>query len=178
MRRMMITSFRRFLDGYLNLNELLLSHSKCMEPKKQNHTHGAATTTDSATSLSSYFLRPTLVAGTLLLIIGVGLFIANQSRITNFTKDYNTDVSAFVQSEIERADKTVKEYQRIVFKVIPIIIVVAALLIMFIDTPMWRAISITTIGMMVVILLVDSNAKTRIEDYHKQLLLVEKDFKK
>ena len=69
------------------------------------------------------------------------------------------------------------EYQMVVFKIIPLIIVVAALLIIFIDKPIWRAISITTIAMMVVILLVDNNANARIEVYHKQLVLIEKELK-
>ena len=74
-------------------------------------------------------------------------------------------------------EKTMKEYQTIVFKIIPLIIVVAALLIIFIDKPIWRAISITTIAMMVVILLVDYNANARIEAYNEQLVSVEKDLK-
>ena len=51
---------------------------------------------------------------------------------------------------------------------------VAALLIIFIDKPIWRAISITTIALMVVILTIDYNANARIEAYNKQLVLVEK----
>jgi hypothetical protein len=38
----------------------------------------------------------------------------------------------------------------------------------------WRAISITTIAMMIVILLVDGTAHSRIEAYYEQLKLVEK----
>ena len=65
------------------------------------------------------------------------------------------------------------EYKTIVFKVIPFIIIAAALLIVFVDKPLWRAISITTIAMMVVILLVDSNANARIVSYHNQLIAAE-----
>ena len=49
---------------------------------------------------------------------------------------------------------------------------VAALLILFINTPTWRAISITTIAMLIVILLVDGTAHSRIEAYHKELKMV------
>ena len=66
------------------------------------------------------------------------------------------------------------EFRTIVFKIIPLIIVVAALGIMLIDKPIWRAICITTIALMVVILLVDSNANARIEAYHEQLVSIEK----
>jgi len=39
----------------------------------------------------------------------------------------------------------------------------------FVDKPVWKAVAITTIAMMVVILVVDSNAKARIDAYHQQL---------
>lgn len=126
------------------------------------------------TDVAKAFVYPTLVAGLLLLAVGVGIFYANKTRITSFTTAYNTDAAAFVQSEITRTQQSMREYQTIVFKVIPIIIMVAALLIIFIDKPIWRAISITTIAMMVVILLVDNNANARIEAYHQQLVSIEK----
>lgn len=126
------------------------------------------------TEVAKAFIFPSLVAGILILAVGLGIFFTNKSRITSFTTAYNSDASAFVQSEIIRTEKSMGEYQTIVFKIIPLIIVVASLLIIFIDKPLWRAISITTIAMMVVILLVDINANARIETYHEQLVLVEK----
>ena len=129
------------------------------------------------TEVAKSFISPMLVAGFLILAVGLGIFFANKSRITSFTEAYNSDAPAFVQSEIARTEKSMGEYQTIVFKIIPLIIVVAALMIIFMDKPMWRAISITTIAMMVVILLVDINANSRIEAYHQQLMLVEKDSK-
>ena len=126
------------------------------------------------TEVAKAFIWPTLVAGVLILTVGVGIFIANKSRITSFENDYNSDASAFIKSEIVRTEKSMGEYRTIVFKVIPCIIVVAALLIIFIHTPTWRAISITIIAMMVVILFVDNNANARIETYHQKLLAVEK----
>ncbi len=125
------------------------------------------------TDMAKAFVFPTLVAGTLLLAIGLGLFFTNKSRITSFPETHRSDASAFVTSEIARAEKTMGEYQTIVFKIIPLIIVVAALSIIFIDKPIWRAISITTIALMAVILLVDINANARIEAYHQKLVQVE-----
>lgn len=125
------------------------------------------------TDVAKAFIFPALVAGTLLLAIGLGIFFTNKSRITSFTTAYNSDSSAFVKSEIIRTEKSIGEYKTIVFKITPLIIIVAALLIIFIDKPIWRAISITTIAMMVVILFVDNNANARIETYNKQLLLAE-----
>lgn len=126
------------------------------------------------TDVAKAFIYPNLVAGILLLAIGLGIFFTNKSRVTSFARDYNSDASAFVKSEITRTEKSMGEYQTIVFKVIPLIIVVAALLIVFIDKPIWRASCITTIAMMVVILLVDNNANARIEAYNKQLVSIEK----
>ena len=125
------------------------------------------------TDVARAFIVPTLVAGLLLLTIGVGIFIANKSRITSFATDYNSDVSTFVESEIKRTKQSMREYETIVFKVIPLIIVVSAFLIIFVDKPLWRAISITTIGLMLVILFVDNNANARIEAYHQQLLVAQ-----
>ena len=126
------------------------------------------------TEIAKAFVFPTMVAGILLMIIGLGLVYSNKSRISNFPTAYKSDVSAFIESEIIRTEKTMKEYQTIVFKIIPLIIVVAALLIIFIDKPIWRASSITTIAMMAVIMSIDINANARIEAYNKQLVVVEK----
>ncbi|SHI61244.1 hypothetical protein SAMN04488096_10329 [Mesonia phycicola] len=125
------------------------------------------------TDIARAYIIPTLVAGVLLVTIGLGLFFTNKSRITRFETAYNKDASVFVESEITRAEATLKEYNTIVFKAIPIIIIVAALSIIFINTPTWRAISITTIAMMIVILLIDGTAHARIEAYYKELKLVD-----
>jgi drug/metabolite transporter (DMT)-like permease len=124
------------------------------------------------TDLAKAYIIPTLVAGLLLMTIGLGLFYTNKSRITQFEKAYNTDAASFFQSEIERSEGTLKEY-KVVFKVIPILIIIAALLILFVNTPTWRAISITTIAMLTIILLVDGTAHSRIEVYHKKLKLMD-----
>ena len=124
------------------------------------------------TDLAKAYIIPTLVAGILLLIIGSGLNYTNIQRVKQFKKDFNTDASVFYKSEIERSESTLKEYS-VVFKVIPILIIISALLILFVNTPTWRAISITTIAMLIVILLVDGTAHSRIENYHKELKLVD-----
>ena len=105
--------------------------------------------------------------------IGLGLFFTNKARITQFETAYNQDPSAFATSEMARAESTLKEYT-VVFKVVPLIILAAALLIIFVNTPTWRAIGITTITMMIVILLVDGTAHARIETYYKQLITLVK----
>ena len=98
------------------------------------------------TEVARAYIYPTMVAGILLLAVGVGIFYANKQRVTSFTEAYNADATAFVESEIARTEKSMGEFRTIVFKVIPFIIVAAALLIVFVDSPLCRAISITTIA--------------------------------
>lgn len=121
------------------------------------------------TDIAKAYIVPTLVAGLLLMTIGLGLFYTNKSRISEFEKTYNEDVTVFVKSEFIRIEKALSEYRTIVFKVIPLIIIVAALLIVFVGKPIWRASAITTIAMLTVILLIDGTARGRIEAYKKQL---------
>ena len=125
------------------------------------------------TDLAKAYIVPTLVAGLLLMTVGVGLFYTNKSRIKQFEIAYKADASAFVDSEITRVEATLKEYNTVVFKAIPIIIIVAALMILFLPSPTWKAISITAIAMLIVILLVDGTAHSRIESYYKELKLVD-----
>jgi hypothetical protein len=124
--------------------------------------------------IAKAYVIPTLVAGLLLMTIGLGLFYTNKSRITEFETAYNNDVSAFVKSEYVRIDKALNEYRTIVFKGIPYIMIAASLLIVFVNKPVWRASAITTIAMLVVILLIDGTAHDRIQNYKEQLKLMEK----
>ena len=121
------------------------------------------------TDLAKAYIIPTAVAGVLLLTIGTGLVYANKTRISSFEVDYNKDATAFKQSEIERTDATLKEYKTVVFTAIPFIIVAFALILFFVQTPLWRAISITTIAMLMIILFIDGTAHARMEVYRKQL---------
>lgn len=129
------------------------------------------------TAVAKAFVYPFLVTGILLLILGVGLLFSTKSRLSNFETDYQKDAATFVKTEIARAENTIGSYKNVALKVFPLIIAVAALLIVFIDKPIWRAISIATIAMMLVMILVDSNALVRMQDYHKQLVLEEKNQK-
>jgi hypothetical protein len=129
------------------------------------------------TDLARAYIIPTLVAGSLLVIIGSGLYYTNVNRLKQFEVAYNEDASAFVQSEIERAEATLKEYKNIVFTGIPIIIVVCALALFFTNGLVLRASMITTIAMLSVILLIDGTASARIEAYHKQLIQAETELK-
>lgn len=130
------------------------------------------------TDLAKAYIIPTLVAGAILTIIGLGLFFTNKSRVTQFERDYNTDASAFVASELERTEATLKEYKNVVFTAIPLIIVACVLVLFLVNTPIWRARMITTSAMLVVILVIDGLAHARIDGYNKQLLKANQELKK
>ncbi len=130
------------------------------------------------TAIAKAYIIPTLVAGILLLTIGLGLFFTNKSRITQFKTAYNTDSSAFVASEFKRIDATLNEYKTIVIKAIPLIIIACSLVIMFVNSPTWRAGMITAIAMLIVILLIDGTAHSRIENYNKKLISITKETNK
>ncbi|MFK7925097.1 MAG: hypothetical protein AB8H47_24285 [Bacteroidia bacterium] len=130
------------------------------------------------TDLAKAYIIPTLVAGVLLVIIGLGLFFNNKSRITQFDKAYKEDASAFVTSELERAEATLKEYKNVVFTAIPIIIIACVVVLFFVNAPIWRASMITSIAMLSVILLIDGLAHARIAEYNQQLLQAQEETKK
>ena len=102
------------------------------------------------TDLAKAYIIPTSVAAILLLIIGLGLFYTNKSRIKQFNEEYNSNSISFYESEIKRTEATLKEY-KVVFNVIPILIIVAALLFLFFDLTTIRAISITTIATLIIV---------------------------
>ncbi len=123
--------------------------------------------------LAKAYVIPTLVCGILVIIIGVGLTYNNYSRISLFAEQYNNNKVEFVNSEIERTNKTIIQTERTIYKSIPIIIIVAAIFIMFFDKPILRATSITVIAMMITLLVVDSNSHSRIVTYNKTLLEID-----
>lgn len=130
------------------------------------------------TDLAKAYIMPTLVAGGLLVIIGLGLFITNKNRMTQFEKAYQESAMDFVDSELERTEATLKEYKNVVFTGIPIIIVICAVVLFFVNAPVWRATMITSIAMLSVILLIDGLAHARIGEYNQQLLQTKQELKK
>ncbi len=116
------------------------------------------------------FIIPLLLASGLLVVLGVGLIISNQLRISSFVTAFSADSQAFPEMEIARAEKTFNGYNNFVYKVITLIIAVSAVLLMVFQTPIWQAGMIFVIAMMAVILLVDTNANTRMQDYKDRLV--------
>ena len=122
------------------------------------------------TELAKSYTIPILIAGAFLMVVGIGLFFTNKNRITQFETAYKTDASAFIASEMERVEATLKEYKTIVFTAIPVLIVACALIIFLVNAPIWRASAISFIAMVSVILIIDGLAHARIAEYNQQLL--------
>jgi hypothetical protein len=112
---------------------------------------------------------PLLIAGLFLAAVSAGLYFANKPRIAQFEAAYRNNADSFIQSEIARTAKS-KHDLALVFKVLPAIIIAAALLIMFSQAPLWRAIGITTILLMTLLIFIDSNTDARNSAYHQNLL--------
>lgn len=121
------------------------------------------------TDLSRAFTVPMLVAGGLLLILGLGLFFPVQARLAAIPTAQAGDSAAFLATEIARADKVLNDYRIAVFRAFPAIIALCALAIPFLDGPLWRASLITAIAMFTVLILIDSNANARLGAYRAQL---------
>ena len=123
----------------------------------------------SKTAMAKAFVWPLFAAGVIIVAVAAGLFFANKPRVTQFQTAYNTDAKAFVQTETERTAKSQHDLA-IVFKILPVIIIAAGLLIVFVNKPLWRAIGITTIAVMTLLLFIDSNTDARNTAYHQHLL--------
>src|SRR5260221_1192371 len=121
------------------------------------------------TPMAKSFVWPLLVAGLLLVAVSAGLYFANKPRIAQFEAAYTNDATSFIQNEIIRTAKS-KHDLALVFKVLPAIIIAAALLIMFSQASLWRAIGITTILLMTLLMLIDSNTDARNTAHHQTLL--------
>jgi len=125
------------------------------------------------TDLAKAYIIPTLVAGILLLSLGLGLMFTNISRISAFESHYKEDVTAFIASEANRVDSTLNEY-KVVFRVVPLLVVLAGFMLVFLTTPTWRAIGVTTIAMLMFIAFIDGLAYARMEVYKEKIVYAEK----
>ncbi|HWK07830.1 MAG TPA: hypothetical protein VNS58_29565 [Puia sp.] len=125
------------------------------------------------TAIAKIFLWPLLVMGLFLVAVGAGLYAANQPRIARFENESRHDPKAFLETEIQRTAKSQRDLAS-VFKILPAIIIVAAAVIAFAPANGWRAISVTVILTAAFLMVVDSNTTARNDDYHNQLLEINK----
>ena len=120
------------------------------------------------TSMARAYIWPSLAAGIFLIAVGIGLYLANKPRVTGFESEYKANPEIFVKAEIARAQKSKKELA-IVLKVLPLIILFAALVVLLVSNPIWRAIGISVVVLSVILLMVDSNTDARNSEYLQQL---------
>jgi len=121
------------------------------------------------TPMAKALVWPLLISGLFLVAVSAGLYFANKPRIAQFETAYKNDADSFIQNEITRTTKS-KHDLALVFKILPAIIIAAALLIMFSQSPLWRAIGVTTVLLMALLMLIDSNTDARNTAYHQNLL--------
>ena len=65
------------------------------------------------------------------------------------------------------------DYRILAFRLFPAIIALCALAVPFLDGPYWRASLITAIALFTILILVDSTANARLQDYRQQLSMAE-----
>lgn len=121
------------------------------------------------TELARAYVIPMAVSGALLVIIGVGIMIPSILRINGFADAYSSDPAAFITAELARAEAVLNQYRIAVYRVIPVIVAICAAAVLAFDAPLWRASLITTIGLMAIVLIIDSNGNARLERYHADL---------
>lgn len=122
------------------------------------------------TDLARAFTVPMLVAGGLLLILGVGLFFPAQARLAGVPAAFGGDAAGFIATEITRADKGLNDYRIAISRAFPVLIALCALAVPFLDGPNWRASLITAIAFFTVLILIDSNVDARLAGYRAGLL--------
>jgi ABC-2 type transport system permease protein len=122
------------------------------------------------TDMAKAFFWPLLIAGVFLIAVGAGLYLANQPRAQRFEQAYRQNPTAFVKQEIERTGNSQSQL-KLVFRILPVIVVLAALLILFLPgSPNWRAIGITLVITAAFLMVVDSNTDARNSVYHAKLI--------
>lgn len=115
------------------------------------------------------FIIPMIASGLFLAVVGIGLYTANKPRIEQFKNDYNTDRKSFIKKEIIRTSKSQADF-KIVFKVLPVIIILATVIFIYSTSTNWKAIMITLIITSSFLMIVDSNTETRNSNYREKLL--------
>jgi len=110
------------------------------------------------TPMAKAFVWPLLVGGVFIALVGTGLFLANDPRPDQFEKEYRLDPDSFVQSEIQRTGKSQRELS-LVFTILPLVIFLAATVILVTPASIWRAISVIVIVNAGFLMVVDSNTE-------------------
>ena len=122
------------------------------------------------TSMARAYWLPLALSGVFLVVVAGGLYYANQPRIASFQEQYRENPEQFVRSELERTAKSDSDLTMIVFRILPVIVIVCAIGAMFITQTQWRAWFIVLMMLGAFLMAVDSNTKARNAEYHEILL--------
>jgi ABC-2 type transport system permease protein len=125
------------------------------------------------TPMAKSFVWPLLIAGVFLTLVGAGLFLANNPRIVGFQQEYQLGPNTFLQSEIQRTEKSQGELA-LIFRIIPLIIVLSAAVILVVPGALSRAIAVTVILNAAFLMAVDSNTEARNNIYHYEISTLKK----
>jgi hypothetical protein len=125
------------------------------------------------TAMSKAFAWPMLLCGLFLVAVGAGLYFANNPRIKQFEIEGSQHPGAFIDAEIQRTTDSQRQLA-LVFRILPAIIIAAAIIVILLPAPTWRAIAITVITTGSFLLVVDSNTDARNDAYHVHLSRVRK----
>ncbi|MBQ8050359.1 MAG: hypothetical protein IJ197_02125 [Bacteroidaceae bacterium] len=124
------------------------------------------------TSMARAYWLPLAVSGVFLVVVAGGLYYANHPRIEKFQEQYRENTELFVQGELERTAKSDRDLTLIVFRVLPILVMLCALGAMFITKTQGRAWFIVLMMLFAFLMAVDSNTRARNAEYHDILLKV------
>ena len=117
----------------------------------------------------AYWL-PLALSGVFLVVVAGGLYYANHPRIASFQEQYRENPELFVKGELERTAKSDSDLTMIVFRILPVIVIVCAVGAMFITKTQWRAWFIVLMMLGAFLMAVDSNTRARNAEYHEILL--------
>jgi len=125
------------------------------------------------TGMAKAFIIPSFIMGILIFSVGIGLYLANKPRVIQFPVEYLKNPDVFIKKELARTAKSAQDFTT-VFKVLPAIIIAAAMLIIFLPAAVWRASSVSIILLIGFLMLVDTQTEARNTAYHQALLNVKR----
>lgn len=112
---------------------------------------------------------PLLVVGAVALLVGLSMNFNNQARIPKYTAAYETNPTAFIQSERERTDGFIRWYP-ITMASFSLIALVGCAIYFFRPTPMGRAIGLATLLMSLAVLFLDHFSEERAAVYQDAIV--------
>lgn len=128
--------------------------------------------------LSKALFIPLMIAGGLLFVAGISFYLSSKSKLDSFEKEFMEDSSSTIKAEITKAKSTIRTYKNVALKVFPAIMILGFLIFLFSDTPIVKAICISVIAFLLVLVVLDSLALKRMETYHQKLELANERIRK